>query len=150
MTPAFLLLTGSVEFPDGNQGLGSIELDLNGVLQGGGSLEIDATITPYGVGGGVAASDSGKPLWALPQTGACPTGFCQLSSLFPTGALQIYDPALKTGTPADLWLDINSTGRVIYDPDNAFVGAVPEPGSLFLLGAGLLGGLGALRKRSSR
>jgi hypothetical protein len=149
---ASLLLTGSVEFPDAGFGLGSINLDLTGWLVGGDWLQIDAVITPSGLGGSVTLTDTGVQLGpASPQTASCMLGFCSLSSLF-GGPLEITDPAFNVGnpgTPAELELDISSSGRVIYDPDNSFVGA-PEPAtllSLALYGAALLDGLAAARIR---
>jgi hypothetical protein len=115
-----LSLTGSIEFNDPNLTSDWVELILTGYLAGVQVAQIDTgIISANGVAG------------------------------FQSVAQSVNWGPVAPGTPATETLEIAGMGRVIYQNDDVFVGAVPEPGTM-IAGATLLLPFGASALRMLR
>jgi hypothetical protein len=123
--PTLLTLNGRVEFPDPNA---SIILTLTGLV-GGAQLVITEEFT----------------------SGACPPGAANCYVISAGSGFQSFSftnsNVQDVAAVAQETISITSVGRVIYQNNDTFVGVVPEPSSIFLVGSGYLGLFGVVRRK---
>ena len=141
--PVYLQLNGTVDFP-GLYTPASISLDLVGTLQG--------TLSNWNQvnnGVGIATDCSTASQLCIDDvmtSAAFPQCIGQVCTISVPETASYAPPAADTAAET---LSIMTTGGVIYHNDDVFAGT-PEPGSIYLLGSGLLGMIGILRRKLRR
>jgi PEP-CTERM motif len=138
---------GSVSFSTG--GLISGNLQMGGIFAGGGSFVVDGNGTG-GIPTGAIFSGtfSGPVTWTLVTLANGTHNYTLTGSL--TGTW--YDGTWVNGATVQLTINtgkgfFNGTTTISSGDTNIVTGTVPEPGTLTLLGTGLIGLAGAVRRK---